>query len=64
MADDWLADIINLPNLPEEHRLTMGRIRKKANQMVKDGVDPVDVMNIIFNEALNEINKRSGENLE
>lgn len=58
IADRWLAEIINLPDLPEEHRLTMGRIRKKANQMVNDGIDPIDVMNIIFNEALAGINKR------
>jgi hypothetical protein len=61
MADNWLADIINLPNLPEEHRLTMGRIRKKANQMIKDGIDPADVMNIIFNDALRVINGNSEE---
>jgi len=40
MADNWLADIINLPNLPEEHRLTMGRIRKKANQMIRMALTP------------------------
>lgn len=57
IADKWLAYIINLPNLPETDRLIMGQIRKKANRMINQGFDPIDVMNTIFNDALDKINK-------
>jgi hypothetical protein len=36
-VDKWLANIINLSDLPETDRLIFGKIRKRANQLIKEG---------------------------
>jgi hypothetical protein len=56
-VDQWLANIMNLPDLPETDRLIFARIRKKANKMVNDGYDPYDVIVDIFQNAINLMNK-------
>ena len=56
-VDQWLANIINLPDLPESDRLIFGRIRKRANQLIREGHSPDDVMVEIFQGAINEMNR-------
>ena len=60
-VDKWLANIINLSDLPETDRLIFGKIRKRANQLIKEGNDPCDVMVEIFQGAINEMTRRNLE---
>jgi len=58
-VDQWLANVINLPDLPEADRLIFGRIRKRANQLIKEGYHPDDVMIEIFQGAINKMNRKN-----